>query len=114
MLFAAKSESPNTTTRVSGFDVSPLSPGLDASPDVTATLTAAAIETGPFLSFPSSNDTCCVVSSVFTSDSAQLRGLVSTTGCAMWPATPPSTGATDRASGNAVSRLNRCVIGCDG
>ena len=37
--------------------------------------------------------------------SAQLRGLVSTNACAVWPLTPPVTGVTDRASGNAVMQL---------
>ena len=37
--------------------------------------------------------------------SAQLRGLVSTNVCAVWPLTPPLTGVTERASGNAVSTL---------
>ncbi len=44
--------------------------------------------------------------------SAQLCGLVSSTFCAVWPLTPPSTGVTDRASGNAVITPKFSVIGC--
>ena len=79
---ATKSESPNTTTRVSGFGPSAASPGLAGSVDGADT--AAAIDTGPFLSpFASSSDTWPDVNSAFTSDSAQLLGLVSTKVCAM-------------------------------
>ena len=46
--------------------------------------------------------------------SAQLFGLVSTRVCAILPLVPPDTGATDRASGYAVIRLKRSVIGCGG
>ena len=46
--------------------------------------------------------------------SAQLCGLVSMNGCAVWPLTPPVTGVAARASGNAVRKLKRSVIGCAG
>ena len=55
-----------------------------------------------------------------TSDSAQLRGLVSTKPCAVWPLTPPLTGVTERADGYAVSSLKslrdrvRRIAGGDG
>ena len=45
---------------------------------------------------------------------AQLRWLVSTMVCAVWPSLPPVTGETDRASGNAVKSWNRSVIGWGG
>src|ERR1051325_4704493 len=112
--FAAKSESPITTTRVSGFGASGAAFGSVA---LDATLTADPIVTGPFLSpFASSSETGPLVSSLLMSLSAQLRGLVSTNGCAVRPLTPPDTGAADRAIGNAVRKLNDpfFVIACDG
>src|SRR3954468_11847868 len=105
----AKSESPKTTTRVSGFAASAAPAGAAADVD-----TAAATVTGPCLSLPAVNATLPVVSSPLMSDSAQLRGLVSTKPCAVWPLTPPVTGVTERADGYAVSSRNRCVIACAG
>ena len=88
---AAKSESPNTTTRVSGFGAS--SAAFRASAGVasaTAADTAAPMTTGPFLSpFASSSATWPVASSALMSVSAQLAGSVSMNGCAVWPLTPP-------------------------
>src|SRR5204863_6802782 len=109
------SESPNTTTRVSGFVASlPPSDVLGAAVSVTAAETAEAIVTGPFLSLPSLNSTGFDSRTPLRSVSAQLRALVSTIDCAVCPLTPPETGAAERASGYAVRRLNRWVIGCDG
>src|SRR5437016_5350314 len=80
---AAKSESPNTTTRVSPF-FSGSAPGFGGSDGPDAADTAAAIDTGPFLSpFDSSSDTCPDVISPLRSVSAQLRALVSAIVCAM-------------------------------
>ena len=71
---AAKSESPITTTRVSGFGAS-ASPGLGGAAGVADAVTAAPIAIGPFLSpFDSSSDTWPVVSRLLMSVSAQLRG----------------------------------------
>src|SRR5207244_10306307 len=90
-------------------------PGFGGSDGPDAADTAAAIDTGPFLSpFDSSSDTCPDVISPLRSVSAQLRALVSAIVCAMWPLTPLITGTTDRASGNAVRSWNRAVIGCGG
>ena len=77
--------------------------------------TAAATEIGPCLSpLAALNETLPVVSIALMSDSAQLRGLVSTNPCAMCPLTPPETAVTERADGYAVRNLKRCVIACDG
>ena len=48
------------------------------------------------------------------SDSAQLRSLAMTKLWLLRPFTPPCTGITDRASGNAVNRLKRSTMGCGG
>src|SRR5436309_9043309 len=83
--FAAKSESPMTTTRVSGLGAS-ASPGLGGAAGVAAADTADAMATGPFLSpFDSSSATSPFNKRLLMSVSAQLLGLVSTNVCAMWP-----------------------------
>src|SRR4051812_4095448 len=108
---AAKSASPKTTTRVSGFGASGAAPGAAAA----AAETAAAMVIGPCLSpLAALNDTLPLDNRLLRSDSAQLRGLVSTIPCAVWPLTPPDTGVAERAKGYAVMNLNRCVIACDG
>src|SRR5438034_9215797 len=114
--FPAKSESPTTATRVSGLGASGSSgfdpPGAAEAVDVAEA--AAAIVIGPFLSpFDSSSDTLPVASKSLISASAQLCGLVCANGCAVCPLTPPVTGVTERASGNAVTKLKFWVIGCD-
>ena len=109
--FDAKSESPITTTRVSGLGASLSAAGAAA---VTGADTAAAIEIGPFLSLPSSYSTGLPASAPFRSVSAQLRGLVWTMLCAVCPLTASVVGDADRASGNAVSTEKRSVIGCGG
>src|SRR5581483_406551 len=112
--FDAKSESPMTATRVSGFGASG---AAFASVAVDATLTAQPMSTGPFLSpLLSSSETWPDVSRLLMSFSAQLRALVSTNACAVRPLTPPATGVHDRDIGNAVRKLNVpfFVIACDG
>ena len=80
--FAAKSESPMTTTRVSGFGASGGSPGFGAAVELAET--ADPIDTGPFLSpFDSSSDTSPLASRLLMSASAQLLGLDSTNVCAV-------------------------------
>src|SRR4051794_19666469 len=112
--FDAKSESPITARRVSGFGAS-ASPGLGGVAGATAADTAEPSAIGPFLSpLPSSSDTAPLVINDFRSVSAQLRGPVSMNGCAVWPLTPPVTGDASRASGKAVIIPNRCVIACAG
>src|SRR6516225_1250494 len=112
---AAKSESPITTSRVSGFGASC---GAFASVEAAAgAATADPMAIGPFLSpFDSSSDTWPVVNSPLMSLSAQLRGLVSTNAWAVRPLTPPDTGAADRAIGKAVRKLNDpfLLIACEG
>src|SRR5262245_46146336 len=97
--------------RVSGLGASAAAPGAAAGDDETAEATVI----GPCLSaVPALNCTVPVVSRPLMSLSPQLRGLVSTKPCAMRPFTPPGTGVTERARGNAVRNLNRAVIGCAG
>src|SRR5579862_5073654 len=109
----AKSESPKTTTRASGLGASAAASGFGAGvAAVVGAATAAAIEIGPGLSpLSSSSFAWPVVRTVLMSVSAQLRAPVWTKDCAVWPLTPPGTGVADRASGYAVRRLKRSVIG---
>ena len=106
-LFEAKSESPKTTTRVSGFGASGLSPGLAGSAAAADTAEASVI--GPGLSFPGSR-------AIFLGQErldvafGPTPSLVVTSGWAVCPFTPPSTGVTERDSGYAVITLNRSVI----
>ena len=87
--------------------------GAGAGASVAGADTAAASETGPARSpLSSSRATCPDVVSRLMSVSAQLFGLVITRFCAVLPFAPPLALVTDRASGYAVSRLNRSVIGC--
>ena len=93
-----------------------MSPSAAGAPALAAaTDTAAAIPTGPFLSpLASSSDTSPVVINPLMSASAQLRGPVSAMLCGVRPLTPPMTGVTDRASGNAVNSWNRSVMAWGG
>ena len=107
--FDAKSESPNTTMRVSGLFGSWLGAvgrrrrrfGAVAGDD------RAASEIGPALSpLSSSRSNLPVVVSVLMSVSAQLFGLVSTSVCVNFPLAPPSIGdrSGQRIGGQQVER----------
>ena len=97
--FEAKSESPNTTTRVSGFGASACV-RLAARPPTRRPRRRRQSAIGPCLSPLSAFiDTLPDVNSPLMSDSAQLRALVSTMPWAVCPLTPPITAVTERASG---------------
>ena len=82
---------------------------------MTGAETAAPMEIGPGLSpAASSSATSPVVSSALMSVSAQLRGLVSMNGLRGVAFDAAVPGAAERASGYAVRKLNRSVIGCAG
>src|SRR5688572_978927 len=87
--------------------------GAGVATSVAGADTAAASDTGPATSpLSSSRSTRPDVVRPLMSLSPQLFGLVMTRFCAVRPPAPPVAAATDRASGYAVSRLNRSVIGC--
>ncbi len=113
----AKSESPITTTRVSGGLVSAgLSPpGGVGSAAFTGCDAATPTLMGPRRSPPlaSSSFGPSLAATLSMSVSAQLRSPVCTIGCAVTPPAPVSA-VTDRARGNAVSVSKRSVIGCGG
>ena len=114
--FAAKSESPITTTRVSGGLASAglASPGFVGSGAFTACDDAAPTATGPRRSpLASSSFGPSLAATLSMSVSAQLRSPVWTSGCATTPPAPGSV-ETDRARGNAVSVSKRSVTGCCG
>ena len=114
---AAKSESPTTTTRVSGAGGAawPSAGAGGAGALVAAADTAAPSAIGPGLSpLAASSVTCWPPVRPARSFSAQLCGLVSTKACAMRPLTPSAGAVTERAIGKAVIRLKRSVIGWPG
>ncbi len=116
---AAKSESPITTTRVSGFGASVARLRRRRRRRRGATPPRRSRPVPSCRPSPRRATPCPVVISALMSVSAQLRGLVSMNGCAVWPFTPPCTGddrSRQRIRGHVVEALGdrmRRIVGGD-